>query len=558
MKKLIALFLAVVMLFTMAMTGCSSSSEEPAETAAPAVQEQGGAALPAEPVKLTAWIKDNTRIEDFNTNDMTLWLEEHGNFDLELSAIPSADFNTKINMALTAGAVEDLPDVILGNDFSSASIQEWADAGTILPLTQYYQDEALSANIREAIARTGVDYTQQLVMPDGEIYTVAQLNQSYGNEYPAKMWFYKPWLEALGAEAPTTTEELYNLLKQVSETDLNGNGKHDEIGLLGASESDSYYYWFPFLMNSFVYAGDKNYLAVNDGVVSAAYTTEQWKTGLEYVKKMFDEGIILEETLTMADEQFTALLNSADHCVFAFCYNGANLFENGETAEKYVCVSPVAGPENVQYAVFKASATKHNFLVTANCKNPEAAFKLGDLMSGEVMSISTRWGTQGKDWDYAKDVANSDQLAPSIAGFDVSIVAYDDKNFWGGDAVANSSWRQVGPFVRHYGIANGVAIDPSSVSDYTLGFNAAQVMYQNGGWKPDEVLSTLIYTADESDVIAEIESNLKTYVDEYVAAVMVGNKNLDADWDAYVAELENIGLEEYLEVIQAVYDRMYK
>lgn len=558
MKKLIALFLAVVMMFTMAMTGCSRSSEEPAETAAPAVQEQGGAAVSAEPVKLTAWITDNTRIEDFNTNDMTLWLEEQGNFDLELSAIPSADFNTKINMALTAGAVEDLPDVILSTGFSSASIQEWADAGTILPLTQYYQDEALSANIREAIERTGVDFTQQLVMPDGEIYTMAQFNQSYGNEYLAKMWFYKPWLEALGAEVPTTTEELYNLLKQVSETDLNGNGKHDEIGLLGASESDSYNLWFNFLMNSFVYAGDDNYLTVNDGVVSSAYTTEQWKTGLEYVKKMFDEGIILEETLTMADEQFTALLNSADHSVFAFCYAGPNLFEDFETATEYVCVSPVMGPENVQYAVYKPSATKHSFLITANCKNPEAAFKLGDLMSGEIMSISTRWGAQGKDWDYLKDVANADQYVASIAGFDPSILAYDDANVWGGDAVTNSFWRQIGPFVRHYGIACGVAVDPNNVSDYTLGINAAWAMYQNGGWNPDEVLSTLIYTADEADVVAEVESNLKTYVDEYVAAVMVGNKNLDADWDAYVAELENIGLEEYLEVVQAVYDRMYK
>lgn len=558
MKKLIALFLAVVMMFTMAMTGCSSSSEEPAEPTAPTVQEQDNAAVPSEPIKLTVWIRDTTRIEDFNTNDMTLWLEEQGNFDLEISAIPSADFDTKINMALTAGAVEDLPDVIVGKDFSSASIQEWADAGTILPLTQYYQDEALSANIKEAIARTGVDFTQQLVMPDGEIYTVAAFNQSYGNEYPAKMWIYKPWLDALGAEVPTTTEELYNVLKQVSETDLNGNGKHDEIGLLGTPESVCYRYWFPFLMNAFVYAGDDNYLTVNDGVVSAAYTTEQWKTGLEYVKKMFDEGIIPAESLTMAKEQFEALLNSADHSVFAFCYYDANLFENSETATNYVCLSPVIGPENVQYAVFKPSATKHAFFVTANCKNPEAAFKLGDLLSGEIMGISTRWGTQGKDWDYAKDVDNADQFTASVTGFDLSVVAYDDANFWGGDAVGNSSWRQIGPFVRHYAIANGVAVDPDNVSDYTLILNEAWALFQNGGWKPDEVLSTMIYTVDESDVIAEIQSNLKTYVEEYFAAVMVGNKNLDADWDAYVAELENIGLEEYLEVVQAVYDRMYK
>ena len=32
----------------------------------------------------------------------------------------------------------------------------------------------------------------------------------------------------------------------------------------------------------------------------------------------------------------------------------------------------------------------------------------------------------------------------------------------------------------------------------------------------------------------------------------------DADWDNYLNELNNIGLEELIEVYQTVYDRMYK
>jgi len=67
-----------------------------------------------------------------------------------------------------------------------------------------------------------------------------------------KMWLYKPWVDKLGLEWPETTEDFYNVLKAFKEQDPNGNGKADEVPLLGATTS-----WrtdpFGFLMNSFVY-----------------------------------------------------------------------------------------------------------------------------------------------------------------------------------------------------------------------------------------------------------------------------------------------------------------
>ena len=88
--------------------------------------------------------------------------------------------------------------------------------------------------------------------------------------------------------------------------------------------------------------------------------------------------------------------------------------------------------------------------------------------------------------------------------------------------------------------------------------NEAGAAYQNGGWQPAEVIPKLIYTSDESDAIAEIEVNLKNYVDESLAKFVTGAKDIDAEWDNYLAELEKIGLSTYLEVVQTVYDRMYK
>ena len=43
-----------------------------------------------------------------------------------------------------------------------------------------------------------------------------------------------------------------------------------------------------------------------------------------------------------------------------------------------------------------------------------------------------------------------------------------------------------------------------------------------------------------------------------MAKFVTGAKDIDGEWDAYLAELDKIGLETYLEVVQVAYDRMYK
>ena len=149
MRKLTAVFLTLML--TIAML------------AIPALAEEGKPTL-------TVWVPEDLRIEDWNTNDMTLWLEEQGGFDLDIVALASGDdFKTKVNMALIAGSISDLPDVIVcaNGTFSDTDVWDWAQAGAILPLTEYYNNPELAVNINEAIERCGVDYTKQITSPDG-------------------------------------------------------------------------------------------------------------------------------------------------------------------------------------------------------------------------------------------------------------------------------------------------------------------------------------------------------------------------------------------------------
>ena len=566
MKNLIALLLALVMMLSMALTGCGNVEPDPTEPpkASDSVQQPGDDAkepdVPAEPVKLTVWVQTQTKVADYNDNEMTRWLEEHANVDLEVTAIPAADFNTKVNMALTAGAVEDLPDIIMSyKAMAATSVMEWADAGNILPLTEYYNDAELAKNINEAIERTGVDYTAHLYMPDGNIYSIGNYNQSYGNEYPGKIWINKVWLDKLEMEIPTTVEEFYNVLKAVAETDLNGNGKNDEIPFAG-STGTKYGKYMEAIMNGYFYAGDKNgvYNIVEDGVVSSGATTEEFKESLKFLRKMFQEGLVLKESLTMNDDQFLTLANTEDNTVFSFVYSSPSGFTDEDRRSEYIAINPLIGPEGVQYSTYHQSVGNHCFFITANCKNPEAAFKVGDLMSSEYIGISSRFGLQGTDWDYPQDAKNVDEWESAMSQFPLYVVLYDADNFWAAKEPTHNSWMQTGPYVRQYAIANGMSVKKGAVSSSTENQNQAQINYQEGGYAPKEHIPVLVYNEDESVIVAEAQSALASYIGEFIGAVMMGNKNLEGDWDAFQSELEKIGLSDYLAAVQSAYDRMYK
>lgn len=525
-----------------------------------------GGAFPIcqETVHLTVAVPDNVRIEDFETNIQTQKLEEMGNFDLEFVIYDSTDYTTKINLMVMAGGTE-LPDVIMFNTDANTKVTDnqlysWAQTGVIIPLTQYYEDPEISYWLHEAVERTGVNFFSQITSPDGEIYAIPTYNQSYGNEYPSKLFYYKPWLEQLGMEIPTTLDEYCDLLRAVVNTDLNGNGKADEIGLVGTSFSDNFYNgWFDFLMNAFVYAGDANYFTVEDGVVGVAYTTDAWKEGLIYIRSMIEEGLIAAESLTMDRNQFDALANAQDTAMFSLAYFSAQMIDMSNPARnEYDYMLPFTGPNGTNYATFVESIASPTFVITANCENPEAAFRLGDLMVNEYFGIMQRYGEEGIDWDYAANIENLEGYVPYVDGFDLYFLPYDDDGFWGGSGVTNASWRQLGPYVRQYAIANGKAINAETVTGYMTAIGKACMAYQESGLRPAEIIPKLIFDTAESDRISETMVTLTSYVEEMTANFLAGNIDIESGWDAYLAEIDAIGVDAVVGTVQQVYDRMYK
>ena len=73
---------------------------------------------------------------------------------------------------------------------------------------------------------------------------------------------------------------------------------------------------------------------------------------------------------------------------------------------------------------------------------------------------------------------------------------------------------------------------------------------------PEEVVSRLVMTTEENEQAGDIQTSLDTYFYEATCDFLVGEKDIDSEWDTYLSELEKIGYPELLKIYQGAYDRI--
>lgn len=508
------------------------------------INDPGVTPICKEKVKLTVGIPKNPFVENFDTNQMTLALEKEGNFELEFVLYPAGEMNEKLNLMINARS-KDLPDVLIfRNNVNDSQLYTWAQAGALVDLTEYYKESAYHLNI--AKERTGVDFTKMITCPDGKIYTIPVFNQSIGNEAPARLWVYRPWLDALGLQAPETLDDFYQMLKAFKEKDPNGNGIADEIPLVSYKNN---LFWLRYIMSAFTDTGDNDFQFVKVGVVAPAYTTQAWREGLRFIKKLFDEGLISPLTYTQDFTQYGAMMTGETTivgCAIDMAMSGVIPAMDARRTE-YIGVAPLKGKDGFTMAYFQPSVANPGFAVTTACKNVEAAFRLGDLLVSEYFSIVTRFGFPGVDYQLPVE---GDVAMYAGMGFKPTL-----KPILGWGIMQNTHWQQTGPYIRQYSIAAGMISDGNPTNTEPL---QAAIIPSYIAAYPMQSIPKLIYSVEELEDIQETKSLVYSYVDENTAFFVTGARSIETEWDSYIADLNEMNIEHLVKVNQAVYDRMYK
>ena len=356
--------------------------------------ETAAAASSDEPVTIEVWygaaITEAGPIpEDWVGYDILL--EEH-NINLILTALPSNESDQDVRIQ-AAGAANDLPDLFM---VRRPVLTNLVKQGLVAPVDDYY---ALMPH------RTEVMYDENAIRMttiDGESFGFASPGAIVRNE---GLLIRKDWLDNLGLEVPTTTEELREVLRAFTFDDPDGNGRDDTWGYGAFVESDTTINGYPGsrffpLLGAFDVAGlwsfDSDHLGLN------VYRPEFYDA-MVYIRSLISEGLVDPNWLSYRKDDFRAAWKQGrfgvmkeQNAAFAAEANYAPFDANFPDGE-WIVIDAITGPDG--YA--SIGAYDQNYRIYAisqaavDAGKAEKICELLEWMSSDEGYLLCGWGQEG-------------------------------------------------------------------------------------------------------------------------------------------------------------------
>ncbi|MEC0258983.1 extracellular solute-binding protein [Paenibacillus lautus] len=553
-RGLLSLFM-LLLASSIVMSGCSGKNTE--SPSSPQGGSSSGSTDSSKPVEISVFAVQESGI-DIPANKFTKHMEEQFNIKFKWQINPSDGAKEKRQISLASG---DYPDAYLLthyiDEFSQADVLKYGQQGVLVPLNDLIEQHG--PNIKAAMEVTP-EMKALVTAPDGNIYGLGTYTECFHCSYPNKMWINTEWLKKLNLEEPTTTEEFRSMLQAFKTQDPNGNGKADEVPLSGSTE-DFGVRIIPYLMNSFVYDDDRNYLTMNGGKVESAAITPEWKEGLAYIKSLYDEGLIDPGAFTQNAEAFKKIGENADAEILGA---GAGMhpaifvnIDPGNTrSAHYNPLPPLSGPNGISYATHDAGGVSPGakFVITNKASEEAriALIKMVDYMFTPEGQTNAATGMKGIDWTDPEpgDQALGEGVTPMVKTIPMKE----------GEAPHNAGWSGMGHFYmpKEYRDTWVQGTDIYASDGYERRLYNASLLYQ--GHEPKEIFPIWSIWIDPSviDEASMLQTNLKNYIEQNQLQFITGNKDLNKDWDAYVKGLQDLKLDRYLEILQTAYDQSAK
>ena len=538
--KHLKILLFVAMVLSMLVTACGRAK-------APEVNPTGEApAEGSDPITLQVFVdtegNDAAIVKD---SKLTKYIEEKFNVNFDVVAGTTGD---TLNLMLASG---DYPNLIYKSGFSMLDVVKYGELGVFVPLEDYIAKYA--PNVTKAIEENP-GLKAAVYAPDGHIYMMPYWEECFHCAMSMKMWINTEWLKAVGMEMPTTTEEFEKVLVAFRDQDPNGNGKKDEIPLTGYPNGWNNEPW-DFLMNSFIYdtGAGSDYVYIDGDQVAFAPNKPEWREGLRYVKSLYDQGLYDPQAFTQGEEQFKTLLNGEDEVVGAYAAGhlgmGVDPWASDEMlarANKYEPLPPLKGPAGVQLSPYWPNrGMDGSFAITNKASEEEAiAFiKLLDWHYSEEGSISAWYGPKDVGWTWAE---------PGDLGINGEPAIWKPIESQSAEFMTDLSWEPIFYMPARLFLGWKSDQDIYTTDGYERRLYLATELYEP--YKPEHIPPGGIYmTSEDSDTYAQLVVPIQNHVYLNSVAFIIGEKDIETEWDAYVAGFDDLQLDKYLEILQKYY-----
>lgn len=471
---------------------------------------------------------------DLENNYYTQYVLEKHNVKVEYAWVLT-DGTQKESLAVANG---DMPDVML---VDLATFNMLVESDMLAPLTEVFDT-----------------YANQYLKDAASIYTDAFNAAKVGGELmaipntvPLKQhsftWVRKDWLDKLGLDLPTTTEDIVAIAKAFIEQDPDGNGEADTIGLTLNSEYILGYYGCDHVADPITNSMG-SYARMwyeKDGSVIYGSTTPETRNALEYLAKLYKEGII-DPQFAVRDQSELVISGKCGIFFGPWCAGPLRQSYGYDGADWVPVAAPLA-EDGTFYTTSPVPANTY-LVVSKECKHPEAViWTLGDSYELHRMLID--------DEEWLAKIQEYQTLGVSwtIMPLDIQIEAEDIVATRGHDMVQ----------MIDTGDRTGISLQNQSFYDAYLawvedntsltGWLRYKGMYLGcnvGNYEKNHYTKPVFWGTTETMV--DYWTNLTSMEDEVFAKIVMGEADITAfdqfvaDWNAQGGEKITAEVQEYV------------
>lgn len=485
-------------------------------------------------VNLSDWINDpECRIWQKVVTD----LEERG-IRLEVELFSRNQYFTALQTKIISG-LEDYDWVFLGDMVDQETRSFLIEQGIVMPINEIWENYSDGTANFFYSKGDGAGLAKMRIHEDGNIYYLG--NSSSGsydglkssNPYGINIRY--DWLEKIGAEIPETTEELYQVLMEFQRNDVNGSGVRDEVVSVN---------WCSF-ENGFAQAfGLGHELICFDpvsGEMTSPFYQENIKEYFAYMNKLYRAGLLDTTFADSSEIQENKLSATTQY----FVYSGDEsrvVVPEGALPVQWVPIMPLAECADKYTCKLVWTKSPTDYFGVTSSADKEAIGILLDYISSVEFDTLSFYGIEGYSYalvnGYPVKYQNPTQsdaqvmsnffalwvyLLPSIQRVDYKVMLSGMNNY--PEKVAGCN--------KYY----------LNMEDYGVFYSPMTMMGESN--------------KVETERIAVISVDLKTYTEDLMLNLVTGEKSLD-DWDSYIKDLKTLGLDEMLEIYQERFERYLK
>lgn len=532
LKKLLALLCATMML-TGTLVGCggaASASTEMSEDSTSENEENSGDI----PTFTVATVRYNDQWpKDFLETGVFKELEEKAGVNIEWQVYYTSDWNEQKSLMFASG---DLPDAFFGSlGITDSDVSQ--NKASLIDMTDMV-NETNMPNLMKVFE----EEPQMKAMAydrDGKIYSLVKklpLRPVCGWE----AYINQEWMDNLGLDMPTTLDELTAVLKAFATEDADGDGDPtNEIPVSNWKQNslqfslNNYIRDFGTVSNSTYYT---QVTADDEPVFTPAQ--DRYKDAVIWMHDLYTSGVLDPEFFTQEDAMYRTKCQKEGGSQVGLLYGWTADAYAGDNVDQFALLPAPEGPDGNHYvSVNLSDISDRELIITNKCSNPEKLLQWADLFYDDLVSLQTFYGYIG-----STVVDNGDGT------YDVVVPE-------GSESLDIAAWenspRDFGPKYMKPEFYDKVKLPTDQGDGVKLAEDKINAQYGNLTDQPHP-LPNLKFTGDENARLTVLITDIQTYVEAQFAHWVVDG-GVENEWDSYIKQLDDMGVQELMEIITTAY-----